>query len=435
MLRALASPALALLTAALSATAAAPAASAGVCAGAAPELLSGEHGDDATEYWDLTARLEPGYLLFQRFLVTNVGPGERTAAAVGIVVRPDGRIDHFDNGRREGRWTLEGGSRLHVGKSALDLRASGPRLEIGKKSARLDLTLACDADAAAQPPASFARAGHALRVLAVSAPIRGTLWLRGMPEPLAVEGRAAFTHTLAPDEADAVERRLEFHSLGADLGWSVFSVTPRHEAANSNRGQAPRGENPLATWLVVTRGGRTVYATDRAQLDLAGSAPDWDRAGYPVPARMQVRSARLQARVELGAVLHARDPLSTLPGPFRFWVGLRMDPLRAWARGRFAGTLRPGAPGGGEPGTGARGAGVQHEPEPDAVAVTKGTATSQTLPKQTLPRESVENVQRLEGVGVAVLTYIHPAAPPARAQRPDEASHSPIAAAEQRPHP
>jgi hypothetical protein len=368
------------------------------CPGAAPALPDGEH---AIEYWDLTARLEPGFALFQRFLITNLGPGERTAGAVGVVVRPDGSIDHYDNGRRAGRWTLGDGPRLEVGSSALELRAPEVRLAIRKKSARIELRVRCDADAAARPPPAFAATGHDLRLLAVSAPVAGTLWLRGMSEPLSVTGRAALSHTVALDEATQIAERLEFHSLGTDLAWSLYAVTPRSARSPAD---AASGR-----WIVFTQGGRTLLASAQVDLVREGLAPGWNRSGYPVPGRLRARiGSAASAELRFGPVLFAQDPLEVLPQPFRFWVGRRMDPLRVWARPEFDVTIPPGLPGGSEP----KAAGAPSPARPEPVA-------SQPAPVTAAPGASVlarALAEGIEGRGLAALSFTHPVGPPPPAQ-------------------
>ena len=60
----------------------------------------------ASEYWDLVARLDSNHSVFARFMITNQGPGTRTALAVGHLVQPDGTVVPFHNGRRWGRWKI-----------------------------------------------------------------------------------------------------------------------------------------------------------------------------------------------------------------------------------------------------------------------------------------------------------------------------------------
>ena len=88
-------------------------------------------GDAAREYWDLVAQLDSGHRFYARFLITNRGPGDRSAVAMGDLVDPDGRAIPFQNGRREGRWTLgEDARSLRIGSSRLDLSGPAARVEI-----------------------------------------------------------------------------------------------------------------------------------------------------------------------------------------------------------------------------------------------------------------------------------------------------------------
>ena len=51
--------------------------------------------ETASEYWDLSARFESGHSLVARFQITNEGPGQHTAVAIGHVVFPDGERSSF----------------------------------------------------------------------------------------------------------------------------------------------------------------------------------------------------------------------------------------------------------------------------------------------------------------------------------------------------
>jgi hypothetical protein len=95
-------------------------------------------GDAGWEYWDLLARLDGGFVLAVRFLVSNAGPGDQNGVAIGRVIRPDGSVVVFDNGRRRKRWTLSDDRlRLDIGNSHLDL--AGYRLWFEKQVVKLDL--------------------------------------------------------------------------------------------------------------------------------------------------------------------------------------------------------------------------------------------------------------------------------------------------------
>src|SRR5262249_7646907 len=79
--------------------------------------------DDALEYWDFLAAFDGGVRLFARVLITNEGPGDHTAVAIGHLVRPGAEAVELRNGRLENDWELEpDGRKLKIGKTQLDLR-------------------------------------------------------------------------------------------------------------------------------------------------------------------------------------------------------------------------------------------------------------------------------------------------------------------------
>ncbi len=82
-------------------------------------------GAEAAEHWDLAAHFDEGVRLYARFLITNAGPGERTAVAFGHLLRPAEEPVEFRNGRRAGRWRLsDDRRRIAIGSSKLELEAT-----------------------------------------------------------------------------------------------------------------------------------------------------------------------------------------------------------------------------------------------------------------------------------------------------------------------
>ena len=61
-------------------------------------------------------------------------------------------------------------------------------------------------------------------VLALAAPVEGTVWFTGMAEPLTVRGHAGITHTwMDPRESERVARRIDFY--GHDGAGRPMKVT------------------------------------------------------------------------------------------------------------------------------------------------------------------------------------------------------------------
>src|SRR5262245_30698733 len=133
-----------------------------------------------TEYWDLTARFEDGHRLFERFIVTDEGPGERTAGAVGYVIHPDQHVSEFRNGRAAGEWKLSpDGLRLEVASSKLDLHAPRRRLEVDSNSQAAKIQLEFRAGDGSPPRVDSSTAGFRSELMEIAAPIEGTISVRG----------------------------------------------------------------------------------------------------------------------------------------------------------------------------------------------------------------------------------------------------------------
>ena len=282
--------------------------------GSAAARLS--EGGSASEYWDLTARFESGDTLLVRFLITNQGPGARTAIAQGYLIRPDGRVVPFINGREAGRWTLSTDRlSIDIGSSELDLRGPVRRFAVDndKRGVKIHLSLPVQ-----RPPLwSAARDGpdDVLDLLQVSDEVSGTIWLQGMAAVESVRGRAALTHTwLTRGHEEVARRQIEFFGLGEATGIYVTDILPTAGAARR--------------WLAVVRGDG-VEQRDGGELTLG--APLSGAGDYPLPRMLTIASGGIEARIEVERELVRVDPFDVIPQPFRFLLSLRSKPMRIWA--------------------------------------------------------------------------------------------------------
>ncbi len=284
--------------------------------------------DSASEYWDLMARFGSGHRLVWRFLITNEGPGERTATAVGRLVDPDGRITKFRNGRRQGSWTLdEAGLELRIGSSFLDLRSPIRNFAVDstKQGVKIDLRVhAGDPGAQGAGPAAYR-----VDLLDLSAPIEGTVWVRGMEHPLTLRGRAALSHTSMDEpEADLVRRRFDFASLQGETALVFYDLT------------TPAGTR--SRHLAIAQEGRILYESNDFEISLGGSVAGWNDAAYPLPETLHFRNEDVEGHIRLAQVLLEHEPLKDLPQPFRFLLSLKMRPRRVWADSPFDLSLNAG---------------------------------------------------------------------------------------------
>lgn len=280
-------------------------------------------GAFASEHWEFTAQFDSGYLLFAEFLITNIGLGDRNAAAFGHIVAPDGQTYRFTNGRREGNWNLSP-DRLHIeiGASLLDLHDPAYHIQVNKRSVRVDLRFRPDGPAvwseALSPP------GYALDLLAAAVPVEGTLWVKGMTEPVIVHGTLAATHSWMHEAGSSlVLRRLEFFALQESFPLYGVDLT------------TPKGRR--IQWMVVKRQGKKEYESHTFELSLDGQTKEPRDPGYEVPGAFHLKNAEMEGQVRLERVLVRNDPLADLPQPFHFLVALALDlrPRRVWALSPF----------------------------------------------------------------------------------------------------
>lgn len=279
--------------------------------------------DDASDVWDLTIRLDRGHWIVAQATVTNFGPGAKTAAVVGHVIEPDGETHEFHKIRRTGAWQLsEDGRRLDLDAIHLDQSISPARFYVSKK--RVDLDLRIDLSGRSAWPAPIAGDEAGFDLLALAAPVVGTLELRGQ-EVLNVSGRATLTHRwMAQVEAKRVTRRVELFAMEGGLGVYFLETHP------------PAG--PARRWLVAGRDGR-IWVEDETVKARYTHDPDGSGVG--------LSAGGLHGEASLGPVLLRDEPLGRAPWLARWWYGRITKPRFVWSAAPFDFALRP--PGSSEP--------------------------------------------------------------------------------------
>lgn len=292
-------------------------------------------GDEASEYWDLAATFESGHSVFARFQVTNEGPGEHTAYALGHILFPDGQVVRFQNGRLEGKWRLsEDRLRLEIGSSVLDLHGPSHHFEVDKNGQGIKLFLDYEALGSARPWSSSPD-GYGLDLLTLAGAITGTLWVRDVtPEAVGLVGTVTVTHAwMDASEFDLARLRIESYGGAAkagdaDLYWLAF--------------EAKKGAT--SSWMVV-RAGENWHESDGFAVSRVGESQS-SAKGYPIARTLLLQGDDVQGRIDLGRALLEFDPLSVAPAPFRWFLSLSSKPKQVWLESRFAIDWRgAGAPG------------------------------------------------------------------------------------------
>lgn len=286
----------------------------------AVHLLTSEF---ASEHWEFTARFDSGHLLFVEFIITNIGLGDRNAAAIGHLITPDGKLSRFTNGRRESNWNLSSDRlRIEIGPSLLDLHGPAYQLRVKKRNVRVDLHFRPDGPAVWSE--AFSPPGYTLDLLAAAVPVEGTLWVSGMTEPINVHGTLAATHSwLNESGSSLVRQRTEFFALQENFPlYSIDLITP----AGSH-----------VRWMVVKQQGKKAYESRTFELSQEGEAKEPHDPGYEAPDTLHFKSAEIDGQAQLDRIVVRDDPLTDLPQPFRFLVALALDlhPRRVWALSPF----------------------------------------------------------------------------------------------------
>ena len=282
----------------------------------------------ATEYWDVTARFESGDRLFSRFMITNQGPGERTAVALHHLITPDGRTHHFRNGRRAGRWKLSpDGLRLKIGSSVLDLRGPVQRFEMDSNKQGVKIHLEIPMGSAATHARGVGPKGYESDLLELAAPVQGTIWIEGLEAPRAVRGRVAITHSWMRTEEHALSlRRIELFDLASTPALYVSDLT------------TPSGEH--FSWVAGWGPERGSFQSSSAQITVSGRARG-SESEYNVPGVVCVTDSWGKANIHVGPVLLEKNPRDAIPLVLRLLFLSGSRPRRTWADATFDVTFAP----------------------------------------------------------------------------------------------
>jgi hypothetical protein len=289
-----------------------------IAAACAALLTASASGAAPTEWWVLAARLDSGDQVIVEFTLTDVGPGERNAAAIGNWIAKDGALTPFSRAKLGGDWTASpDGKRIDLGKFVFDRTQPAAQLRVEKGSLRIALDFPLPAAPLAKR--SLASGKWTQELWVAGARVQASLWKKGMTSPLVSAGRVALSRrSIQGPEAKLAQRRLEAFSLGAEPLYVL-------EVANGKRAER---------WVVACDAHGRPLAQDFAPL-----APS-DELGA-VARRLTLAGPAVSGSLRAGARLAAYDPLAGLPAPIRFLLGLNLQSV--WMASPFAVDVREGA--------------------------------------------------------------------------------------------
>jgi hypothetical protein len=272
-------------------------------------------GELAGEYWDLVARFDSGHWLVAQTYVSNLGPGDRRAGAIGYLITPDGDARRFKRSEDPGAWQLTGGRLLDLHSIALDPVGPPRRFEVDKPEMAIDVVLREDAP---RPPSP--KRSSACSFEMIDAGTAAEVELRdGKAAPLASRGHVALTHRWSEGlEADCTLRRVELFAPVDEVALYFAETT------------APSGA--VTRWLVARRGERVLFAGDprdaRVQWEAGGE-------GFAPPASARAAVRGLSLDVRFGTTLASVDPTEQLGAAAQLLLQARTQPRIAWLRAPF----------------------------------------------------------------------------------------------------
>ncbi len=338
-------------------------------------------GDSASEYWTLYVELDSGHRITQRFLITNAGPGDQSAVAVGHLIENGRPPYRYVNGRRRDAWTLTPDRLfLDIAASHLDLHRPKGALKITKDDIdiRLEFDLS-DKVFAGRVPAAQLPSRYFVEVLAVGAVTQGTLKAPWMATQRAVKGRTWLIHTWTPDdEAALLDRRVDvFGSSGGTLFYGL-EVTDGGQFAGAwqllSRPEVRPGKGKLESRI-------NFPAHWKDGRGLLSGKPG---ARYPIPDRFQISGKAETGEIRLSHEWLRFDPLDVIPQPFRWFIRRSSQPQEVWADSQIAVSIRR----------------ALENPSPPRSSEAERVSNSQ--------RETEDETAEISVTGVASITFMNP---------------------------
>jgi len=336
-------------------------------------------GDDASEAWTLYIELESGHRITQRFLLTNVGPGEHTAVAIGHLVEPGRAPYRYQNGRRRARWTLsEDGLFFDIGASHLDLHRPNGELRITKDDIEIRLFFDFAAqDLSARIPASRLPGDYQVEVLAVGAATRGSILAPWMTEAVETHGVTWLVHSWTrTDEAKLLRRRVEV--FGRDKTLSFYGIQLKG-----------RGDWESAWSLLADENRQIIEPPINVPAGWIEGARRSGSKNYPTPSGFAIQGHSNLTAITLGSDWLRFDPLEVIPQPFRWFIRRISKPQEVWADARIGVTLLS-------------------TPGPPTLPITGKTSSVQTEEASRSKRETEDETAERSVTGVASITFLNP---------------------------
>jgi hypothetical protein len=336
------------------------------------------HEDAATEYWNLYIELDSGHRITQRFIITNAGPGEHSAVAIGHFSEPGRPPYRYQNGRRRARWTLsEDRLFFDIGASHLDLHRPSGELRITKKDIEIRLFFDfSDSALASRVPDDRLPKNYHVDILAVAASTSGTIQAPWMSEPIEANGRTWLAHTWTrKDEAKLLDRRIEF--FGNENGTAIYGL------------HITRGTKFSKGWVLAESASASMIES------LINIPASWQQSNptgakaqaqpYPVPRRFVFSNGTNSGQITLKQEWLRFDPLAVIPQPFRWFIRMKTKPQEVWADAVIGVTLSSA---------------LETPSLPDA-SETESDSNSKREPEEETAERSV--------TGVASITFMNPA--------------------------
>ena len=234
-------------------------------------------GDNAWETWNYLFSFPNGYVLSSQFSVTNVGPGDRSALGLGLIMAPDGSVAALRNSRKKGEWShnsMDGGVTIEVARHRLEITPPLHRISMKHHDGNMDLE-AESTTKVFRPNAIDLDEDNKFQMtyLAPRLRVKGRAQFRGQPEVELNDGVGIAIYSYSDTaEHKGAGSRLRFDSFDKDLQFSLLEIRRPKDA----------GEGRIGL-LLLMRGGNIIHHGYTFERHYTGYHRDPEKPHYPIP--------------------------------------------------------------------------------------------------------------------------------------------------------
>jgi hypothetical protein len=277
-------------------------------------------GDHAWETWRYVFWFPSGYLLSSQLSVTNVGPGDRSAIALGLILAPDGKYAALRNSRKRNEWSYTAdpsGLQISLARHRFEISGRRHHIQMMHGDGSMEIEAERTTDVFQPRPIQFDdRRFLDFAVIAPRLKVKGRAQITGEQPVELLDGVGIATHAYS-----------NFAEFRQAVTWLRFETFDREIQVSLLEFRTPQPERfQRVPMILVFRRSELVYHSFDCDREYLGYDEDPEKPGYPVPKAFRFSSngggKLVRGDVQLRQI-YRLDVLSWVKSGFIRWLARR----------------------------------------------------------------------------------------------------------------